>query len=326
MHRLNFFLLVHIVLLVLLTGFAHADELPSWNETPVKQAILDYVKAVTTPGSEDFVPQPERVAIFDNDGTFTCERPNYASTLFQAGLVRSLIAKGKIDDAKMPFKAWNAFDKDALKKYGWKAAYQEMNAAFAGMPVAAYRDSARAFMDRYVHPRYRVLLPRLYYAPMLELADLLTGHGFQLWVVTGSEQEFMRSFLEDATGVPPEKIIGSWTPGVSTQEGKEIRIVRGTVQVYNGHEAKPGNIDTRIGRRPLFVVGNSDNDQPMCRYALTGERLGFALWVHHDDSKREYKYDKGTDDMADLVKDKDNAWRISMEKDWQQIFQDGVLD
>ncbi len=202
MHRLNFFLLVHIVLLVLLTGFAHADELPSWNETPVKQAILDYVKAVTTPGSEDFVPQPERVAIFDNDGTFTCERPNYASTLFQAGLVRSLIAKGKIDDAKMPFKAWNAFDKDALKKYGWKAAYQEMNAAFGGMPVAAFRDSARAFMDRYVHPRYRVLLPRLYYAPMLELADLLTGHGFQLWVVTGSEQEFMRSFLEDATGVP----------------------------------------------------------------------------------------------------------------------------
>ncbi len=323
MQRLTFIILC---LLTFLVGFVHAQELPSWNETTVKQAILDYVAAVTTPGSADFVPQPERLAVFDNDGTFICERPDYPSSLFQAGLVRSFIADGTIDGTKMPFKAWNTFDKDALKKYGWKEAYQEMNAAFGGMPVTAYRDSARAFMDRYRHPRYRVPLARLYYAPMRELAALLNEHGFQLWVVTGSEQDFMRSFLEDATGVPPEHVIGSWTPAVSTQEGKEIRMVRGTVQVYNGHQAKPGNIETRIGRRPIFVVGNSDNDQPMCRYAVTGMRLGLALWVHHDDSEREYKYDRGTSDMADLVKEKDNAWRISIAKDWKRVFQNGVLD
>lgn len=40
-----------------------------WNETPSKKAIIDYVNAVTNPESVDFVPETERIAILDNDGT-----------------------------------------------------------------------------------------------------------------------------------------------------------------------------------------------------------------------------------------------------------------
>ncbi len=313
-------LTIALLLFIFVAASAWAEELPSWNETPVKQAIFDYLDAVTTPEGPDFIPVPERVAVFDNDGTFWCERPSYPSSLFQAHLIAQMAANGLIDGEEMPFKAWIANDREALKKYGWSDSYREMNAAFAGMPVQAYRDSARAFMDRSEHPKYKVPFADLYYAPMYELADLLKKHDFQLWVVTGSEQDFMRSFLEDATGVPAERVIGSWTPAVSTQEGKEIKIVRGAVQVYNGHEAKPGNIETRIGRRPVFSVGNSNNDQPMCRYSVTGPRRGMALWVLHDDDEREYKYDRGTDDMAGLVKESEFAWRISMSEDWNKLF------
>ncbi len=319
-------LIISLLILFIIPQFSLAGELSSWNETPVKEAILDFISTITDPNNSEFVPQPQRVAVFDNDGTFICEKPNYPSTLFQAGLVKSFIADGRIDGSKMPFKAWNTLDKDALKKFGWKKAYQDMNNAFGGMLVTAYRDSARAFMERHRHPKYDVPLARMYYKPMLELAELLTKNGFQLWVVTGSEQDFIRSYLYDATGVPPERVIGSWTPAVSTQEGKEIRLVRGTIQVYNGHEAKPGNIETRIGRRPVFVVGNSNNDQPMCRYAVTGHQPGFALWLHHDDPHREYEYDRGTDRMAGLVQENHKAWRISIAKDWKQVFQDWVAD
>lgn len=45
------------------------DPLPSWNEGPVKQVILDFVAKVTKEGSSDFVPPAERIATFDNDGT-----------------------------------------------------------------------------------------------------------------------------------------------------------------------------------------------------------------------------------------------------------------
>jgi hypothetical protein len=45
--------------------------LQSWNDTPTRQAIIDFVQAVGGEGSPDFVAPAERVAVFDNDGTWT---------------------------------------------------------------------------------------------------------------------------------------------------------------------------------------------------------------------------------------------------------------
>lgn len=55
-----------------------ADELPSWRETTAKQSVLEFVAAVTDRDSPDFVPERDRVAVFDNDGTLWTERPVYA--------------------------------------------------------------------------------------------------------------------------------------------------------------------------------------------------------------------------------------------------------
>jgi hypothetical protein len=46
-----------------------ADSLPSWNDGPAEQSIITFVEKVTKPGSPDFVLGPERIAVFDNDGT-----------------------------------------------------------------------------------------------------------------------------------------------------------------------------------------------------------------------------------------------------------------
>jgi hypothetical protein len=50
-------------------AFAQSDALASWNDGPVKSAIVDFVGRVTKAGGPDFVPVPERIATFDNDGT-----------------------------------------------------------------------------------------------------------------------------------------------------------------------------------------------------------------------------------------------------------------
>ena len=55
---------------------AHA--LPSWRETAAKRSIVEFAAAVTQPDSPDFVPEPDRVAVFDNDGTLWTEQPVYA--------------------------------------------------------------------------------------------------------------------------------------------------------------------------------------------------------------------------------------------------------
>src|SRR5436190_3889350 len=59
-----------------------ADPLASWNDGRAKQSILDFVAAVTREGSSDFVPVPQRIATFDNDGTLWVEQPMYTQLAF----------------------------------------------------------------------------------------------------------------------------------------------------------------------------------------------------------------------------------------------------
>src|SRR3954470_16140641 len=63
-------------------AFAQNDPLPSWNDGVAKQAILDFVARTTTTGGREFVPVPERIATFDNDGTLWCEQPVYFQFAF----------------------------------------------------------------------------------------------------------------------------------------------------------------------------------------------------------------------------------------------------
>jgi hypothetical protein len=147
--------------LILLAVTATAEPLPSWRAGESRDAIFAWLAAITDPTHPDFVPAADRIAVFDNDGTSWCERPGYGTTDFQVSLARSLAAAGQIDGEAMPFKAWFANDRGALRKFGYGDAYRQMNAAFAGMPVTAYRDSARAWLERTRHERFGLPLTDL---------------------------------------------------------------------------------------------------------------------------------------------------------------------
>ncbi len=316
-------MLRHLVLVVFMFAAAlaqAADPLPNWRDGEVKTAIEDFLAAVTDPAGDEFVPVAERVAVIDNDGTSWCERPGYWSTQFQVQLMASMADAGKVSPDTMPYSAWLADDRDALRAYGYSEAYQALIRSYAGMPVTAFTDSALAYLDRASDPRFGVRPTDLYYPPMLELMRLLEAHDFQVWVVTGAEQQFVRSFLEDAAGIPPERVIGSWTPPVYGEEGGEVTMVRGDRQVYNGHQHKPANIELRIGRRPIFAAGNSNNDQAMCRWSVTGPRRAMALWIHHDDAEREYDYDRSTEHIAALAAEHPWTFEVSMARDWARVF------
>lgn len=307
-------------MLILLAASAAAEPLPSWRAGEARAAILSWLAVVTDPAHPDFIPPHDRIAVFDNDGTSWCERPGYGPTDFQVALARCLAAAGRIDVEAMPFKAWFANDRGALRKFGYGEAYRQMNAAFAGMPVTAYRDSARAWLGRTRHERFGVPLTELYYPAMLELKDLLLGHDFQVWIVTGGAQDFVRSYSEEILGIPPGQVIGSWTQPVYSEVDGVGVLVRGAEQNYNGHENKPAAIETRIGKRPVFAAGNSNNDQAMLRWAVTGPRRALGIWIHHDDPQREYDYDRGTDRIAGLVRDHAAVYEVSIKDDWRRVF------
>src|ERR1035438_8166763 len=78
--------------------------LPSWSEGPAKQSILDFVNKVTTAGGPDFVPAPERIAVFDNDGTLWAEQPFPVQLVFVLDRVRALAAQHPEWKDQQPFR------------------------------------------------------------------------------------------------------------------------------------------------------------------------------------------------------------------------------
>src|SRR6187431_2330714 len=95
-----------IVAVFALLGIAStysADPLPSWNDTAPKKAVVSFVEKVTKEGSADFVPVPERIATFDNDGTLWCEQPLYFQFLFIIDRVKALAPQHPEWKEKEPF-------------------------------------------------------------------------------------------------------------------------------------------------------------------------------------------------------------------------------
>jgi hypothetical protein len=86
--------------LALASGAPHAqtDPLPSWHDAAAKQAIVDFVRATTDKSSPKFVPQEERIATFDQDGTLWVEHPMYSQV--KVGTLRQAL----YDEAKK--KGW----------------------------------------------------------------------------------------------------------------------------------------------------------------------------------------------------------------------------
>jgi hypothetical protein len=72
----------------LAAGPALADPLRSWNPGETKSAIIDFVDAVTTAGSETYVDPAERIATFDNDGNLWAEQPFYFLAAPKSGSCR----------------------------------------------------------------------------------------------------------------------------------------------------------------------------------------------------------------------------------------------
>ena len=70
MNLRNFFFVATALVMVGCSTPQKQDPLPSWNETPLKQQLINYVEEEV-----EKIPLKDRVAVFDMDGTIACERP-----------------------------------------------------------------------------------------------------------------------------------------------------------------------------------------------------------------------------------------------------------
>ena len=140
------------------SAFAQADPLPSWNDGPVKRAILDFVPRVTTAGSRDLVPVPERIACFDNDGTLWTEQPNYFQVIFASDRAKALAARHPEWKTLEPFKWVLEDNRAALAAMGEKGVLEIMVATHAGLTTEEFRQAVLDWLATARHPRFKGLV------------------------------------------------------------------------------------------------------------------------------------------------------------------------
>jgi hypothetical protein len=303
---------------------ALADPLPSWNDTAPRQAIISFVEKTTKEGSPDFVPAPERVAVFDNDGTLWAEQPMYFQLFFALDRVKTLAPQHPEWKEKEPFASLLKGDVKSALAGGEHALAQILMATHAGLTTEEFAKTVRDWITTAKHPLTGRLYTGMVYQPMLELLAYLRANGFKTYIVSGGGIEFMRPWTENVYGIPPEQVIGSGGGlKFEMREGKSVLIKLPEIAHNDDKEGKPVGIQRHIGRRPIFAAGNSDGDLQMLQWTAAGSRPGFCLYIHHDDADREWAYDrdspigkldKGLDESAN------RGWSVvSMKKDWDTI-------
>src|SRR5436309_7320436 len=188
---------------------AQTDPLPSWNDGPAKQAILDFVKATTDPSSPKLVPVPERIATFDNDGTLWCEQPLPIQLFFALDRVKALAPQHPEWKDKEPFASLLKGDLKTTLAGGDRALLELVMATHAGMTTVEFEQIVKDWIATAKHPKTDKLFTEMTYEPMLELLAYLRASGFKNFIVSGGGIEFMRPWAERVYGIPPEQVIGS---------------------------------------------------------------------------------------------------------------------
>jgi len=310
---------------------AQQDLLPSWNDGPTKQAITSFVAKVTTPGSADFVPMSERVAVFDNDGTLWSEQPLPTQLYFALDRVKALAPQHPEWATEEPFASLLKGDLRGALAGGEKALAQIMMATHAGMTTAQFEQIVTNWIATAEHPETGRRFTDQVYQPMLELLAYLRANGFKTFIVSGGGIEFMRPWAEQVYGVPPEQVVGSSIRTVfEMQAGGPVLNRLAEVNFVDDKGGKPVGINQHIGRRPTMAFGNSNGDREMLEYTQGGGGARFELLVLHDDGIREFAYGpaQGLPSVAGGAFKQDlydqatqEGWTVvSMRNDWKTVY------
>ena len=309
-------------------ALAQDDPLPSWHDERAKQSILEFVSTITREGSADFVPAPQRIATFDNDGTLWVEQPMYTQLAFAIDRTKALAPLNPAWRNKQPFKAALESDMRSLASAGEHGLMELVMATHAGMTTVQFERIVKQWLATARHPKFNRAYTDLVYQPMIEVLAYLRASGFQTFIVSGGGVEFMRPWTEMAYGVRPEQVVGS---SIKTR----FQIKDGVPELFRLPEinfvddgpGKPVGIHEYIGRRPIAAFGNSDGDLEMLQWTTNAGGRRFGLIVHHTDAENEYAYDRHSDfGRLDKVLDAAtlNGWTVaSMKTDWKRIFKGG---
>ncbi len=304
---------------------ANIDPLALWNEGPVKASIISFVADVTAPESTRYVPEADRIAVFDNDGTLWCEMPLYNEMVYSVAAAAHIL-KSDPALAKTPeLQALAKGDPKPLIAAGEKGIGEAFVLSHVAVSPEKFALMTREWLDTAYHARFKIKYEETVYSPMVELLYYLRDNGFKTFIVSGGSSMFMREFADKVYGIPTEQVIGTMFKGEFVADSTGYRVVyKPELWHLDDGGGKPVGIEQIIGKKPILAFGNSDGDVPMLQWTSTNTRPHLCLLLHHTDAEREYAYDR-TSPIGKLDKGLDEAaakgWTlVDMKKDFAKVF------
>ncbi|WP_169789488.1 HAD family hydrolase [Skermanella aerolata] len=302
-------------------ALAQADPLPSWNDTPTKQAIVAFVTRVAEAGGPDFVPERERVAVFDMDGTLVPEKPVPLALVPVLADIKDAVAGNPLLGDRPAVAALLKGDHAALHAAGEQGINDLIAVATDGRTTEEIVRNVSSLTAQASHPKFGLPYASAVYRPMRELLAYLEANGFRNWICSGSPVLITRAVSETMFGIPPERVIGSYvTTKLEERDGRTVLVFDGRIGHLNDGAGKPVAINLAMGTRPVFVAGNEGGRGDIAMMRWSKDRVGpsFQLLVDHDDGEREYAYEEP--DNYSLNAARTYGFQvISIKRDWKAV-------
>ncbi len=310
------------------------------DDAKAKNELISYVEAVTKEGSPDFIPEEDRIAVFDLDGTLACETdPCYFDhCIYKYRVLDDPDYKDKATDFEKEVAAevlqlmeTGVSAPNSMEHHGKGVA-----SAFSGLTPEEFIDYVVAFAKTEAPGYNGMTRAEAFYKPMLQVVEYLKANGFTVYVVSGTDRFIVRGLVEASPlDLPTQQLIGSDESLVATDQGdtdgldyqfdeNDQLVMGGEFLVKNLDMNKVTVIQQEIGKQPVLAFGNSGSDFSMAQYAVNNNKYkAKAFMLCCDDTERE---NGNPEKAAKMVKscDENGFTAISMKNDWKTIYGDSV--
>lgn len=299
---------------------------------PLK-ALADYVESVTRRGSKDFIPEKDRIAVFDLDGTLMCETDpfclDYLMFIYRA-LYDPSYSPSK-EDREVAAAIEEHIQAGKFKLDLWMKQGDASGNVFYGMPLEDYDAYVSGFISRPSLNFTNMKHSEAFYLPMVEVVSYLRSRKFDVYVVSGTDRQILRTLLKGI--IDPSKCIGAEFEYIASGNKKDDlyyilqegdRVCRGHFIRKNTYISKVSNIVREIGRKPVLAFGNTMGDSSMLNYAVFGNKYkSLAFCLIADDNEREFANQRLESSMKDACRR--YGWiPVSMKNDFKTIYGENV--
>jgi len=311
--------------------------LASWTEGSSSLKVLtDFVAAATDESGSGYIPPQDRIAVFDLDGTLTCEtypwcfeymvfadyalnNPDYTAPNDVAAVAHEVIDS-----------AWGEKPDGMSTRQAQAAAI-----AYEGLTPAELEEYVAKFKNSQAEGFAGMTRGEAWYKPMTEVVEYLQANDFDVYIVTATERNIVRAIVAGTLDIDPSHVIGTeygyTATGQADAADTDYTFQSGDKVVfdgsYEGENAKMSKVDAivrEIGKQPVLAFGNSSGDAAMLAYAISDNAYPSASFmVLADDEEREYGDAAGAAEKR-ASWEKSGFTVFSMHDDFATIYGDGV--